>query len=79
MLAPPNLGASYETAFNAIFPDLATKHDIPLIPFFLEGVAAKPELQLPDRLHPNRKGVDVMVVNSLKVIAPKIAEILATK
>jgi acyl-CoA thioesterase I len=79
MHAPPNLGVTYETAFNTIFPDLAAKHDIPLIPFFLEGVAAKPDLQLPDRLHPNRKGVDVMVANSIKFITPMIAEILAPK
>ncbi len=76
MLAPPNMGKDYELAFNAIHPELAAKHNIPLIPFFLEGVAGKAELQLPDRLHPNRKGVDIMVENAMKTIMP-VAERLA--
>lgn len=79
MLAPPNLGVAYEAEFNAIFPDLAAKHNIPLIPFFLEGVAAKPDLQLVDRLHPNRKGVDVMVANALSIVEPLVKSIIEAK
>ncbi len=40
MRAAPNLGADYQTAFDAIFPDLAAKYGVPLYPFFLDGVAA---------------------------------------
>ncbi len=79
MLAPPNMGKDYEAAFNPIYPDLAAKHAVPLIPFFLEGVAGKAELQLPDRLHPNRKGVDVMVENAMKTIAPEVERLTAKK
>jgi acyl-CoA thioesterase I len=53
MLAPPNMGKTYEDAFNSIFPRLAEKHKLPLIPFFLQGVAGVPALQLEDRMHPN--------------------------
>ena len=70
MLAPPSMGKDYETRFNPVFEDLSKKHQIPLIPFFLEGVAGNETLQLPDRLHPNRAGVDQMVKNALPVILP---------
>ena len=72
MLAPPNMGKAYEAAFNPIFPELAAKHGVPLIPFFLNGVAGKPDLQLPDAMHPNAAGVMVMVDNALLVIEPEI-------
>jgi acyl-CoA thioesterase I len=68
MLAPPNMGKAYEDAFNGIFPRLAEKHKLPLIPFFLEGVAGKPDMQLEDRMHPNPKGVKKMVRNALPLV-----------
>lgn len=61
MVAPPNLGEDYGRAFNSIYPDMAEKYDIDLYPFFLEGVAANPALNLPDRLHPTAEGVSVIV------------------
>ena len=69
MLAPPNWGAEYESAFDRIFPDLAKVHDVQLYPFFLEGVAMKPELNQPDGLHPNERGVAVMVDLLVPVVA----------
>ncbi len=74
MLAPPNMGKVYEDAFNGIFPRLAEKHGLPLIPFFLQGVAGAPELQLEDRMHPNPKGVEKMVENALPVILKAVTE-----
>ncbi len=68
MLAAPNLGAEYGRRFNAIFPDLAKKHDLPLYPFFLEDVANNPKLNLGDGLHPNREGVATMVRKMLPQI-----------
>ena len=56
MLAPPNLGERYTNAFNAIYPDLANTHEVMLYPFFLDGVAAQPNLNQPDGIHPNAKG-----------------------
>jgi acyl-CoA thioesterase-1 len=61
MLAPPNLGRDYGAAFNALYPELAEKHGVPLYPFFLDGVAADPALNQGDGIHPNAKGVDVIV------------------
>jgi acyl-CoA thioesterase-1 len=61
MRAAPNLGADYRRAFDAIYPALAKKHRAILYPFFLEGVAAQPSLQLADGMHPNRAGVARMV------------------
>lgn len=61
MLAPPNLGPDYKGAFDRIYPVLAAKYGVPLYPFFLDGVAARPELIQPDGLHPNGAGVDVIV------------------
>lgn len=70
MLAPPSMGKDYETRYNPLFEALAKKHQIPLIPFFLEGVAGNEAMQLPDRLHPNRAGVDQMVKNAMPFILP---------
>ena len=70
MLAPPSMGKDYEARFNPLFSELAKKHQVPLIPFFLEGVAGQAALQLPDRIHPNRAGVDQMVKNALPFILP---------
>ena len=61
MLAPPNWGEEYKRAFDSIFPELARLHHLPLYPFFLEGVAMKPELNQPDGLHPNEQGIAVLV------------------
>jgi len=69
MLAPPNWGEEYKTAFDRIFPDLAKIYGVPLYPFFLEGVAMKPELNQPDGLHPNEGGVAVLVDRIAPVVA----------
>ena len=69
MLAPPNWGAEYKAAFDRIFPELAKVHGVQLYPFFLEGVAMKPELNQPDGLHPNERGVAVMVDLLVPVVA----------
>lgn len=68
MLAPPNMGEDYAAAFNPIFPDLAKKYDLPLYPFFLDGVAANPGKQLGDGMHPNPSGVATMVERFLPLM-----------
>jgi acyl-CoA thioesterase-1 len=52
----PNLGPEYVTAFSRIYPEIARKYEIPLVPFFLEGVAGDPRFNQPDGLHPTAKG-----------------------
>jgi len=58
--APPNMGSDYETEFNPIFKDLAAKYDLPLYPFFLDGVAMQAAVQLKDGMHPNGDGTKIM-------------------
>jgi acyl-CoA thioesterase-1 len=72
MLAPPNLGADYDREFDAIFPALAKRHDVPLYPFILDGVAAKPALNQADGIHPNAKGVRVIAERLVPYVAPLI-------
>lgn len=73
MLAPPNWGEAYDRAFDKIYPELAHAHKATLYPFFLEGVAMKPELNQPDGLHPNERGVEVLVNRIAPVVAGLIA------
>ena len=61
MLALRNLGPEYQAEFESIYPRLSEKHGVALYPFFLEGVALDPALNLPDGLHPNGRGVAVIV------------------
>lgn len=68
MLAPRNMGEAYTAAFDAVFPRLAEKHDVLFYPFFLEGVAADPALNLPDGIHPNAEGIGVIVENILPTV-----------
>jgi acyl-CoA thioesterase I len=73
MLAPANWGKPYDDAFDRIYPDLAKAHGVPLYRFFLEGVAMNPDLNQPDGLHPNEKGVGILVDH----IAPVVAKLAA--
>ena len=60
-----NLGREYTDAFAAIYPDLAEAFDLIFIPFFLEGVAGNPDLNLEDGIHPDAEGYR-MVVNHIR-------------
>ena len=68
MLAPPNYGSDYAARFNAIYPDLAKPFDVPLYPFFLDGVAADAKLNQADGIHPTAAGVDIIVKNILPTV-----------
>ncbi len=74
MLAPPNLGPEYGDAFNRIYPELSAKHGAALYPFFLEGVAAVPELNQADGIHPNASGVAVIVARMLPQVRALIEQ-----
>jgi acyl-CoA thioesterase I len=70
MTLPRNYGSAYVTSFENAFKDLASKYQLPLIPFFLEGVAGKPQLTLPDFLHPNAAGYKIVVDIVMKTLQP---------
>lgn len=72
MRALMGMGKRYRDEFAAVFPRLAGKHNVPLYPFFLEGVAGKPELNQPDGLHPNPEGVREIV----RRILPDVEKLL---
>jgi acyl-CoA thioesterase-1 len=63
-----NWGSGYGMRFEAIYPSLAREHSAPLYPFFMDGVFNRPDLLLPDRLHPNARGVEAMVAGFLPFI-----------
>jgi acyl-CoA thioesterase-1 len=69
MTLPPNYGRQYVSAFESVYPRLAKQSGAALIPFLLEGVAAKPEL-LYDEIHPNAKGNAIVAGLVMKVLEP---------
>lgn len=73
MIAPPNLGPDYGAAFNGMYARLAGQYHALLYPFYLDGVAADPALNQQDGMHPNAKGVDIVVAR----MVPKVEELLA--
>jgi acyl-CoA thioesterase-1 len=70
MQAPPNLGQLYTEEFRRIFVDLAHENDAALIPFLLEGVAADPELNQADGIHPTAAGQRILADNVWRVLEP---------
>ena len=68
MKAPRNLGEDYTVAFDQIYPQLASKHNVHFYPFFLDGVALDPVFNQADGIHPNAAGVGVIVERILPVV-----------
>ena len=74
MQAPPNLGSEYGADFDAVFPRLAARHGVAFYPFLLKGVAARPELNQDDGIHPNAEGVAVVVGKILPFVRELIEQ-----
>lgn len=72
MKAAPNLGADYRAQFDAIYPDLAKNRNLLFYPFMLDGVAADPNLLQGDGIHPNPKGVAIIVDRMLPSVIQAI-------
>jgi len=70
MQMPQNMGAEYTEQFKNIFPKIAKKKKVRLIPFLLEGVGGKAELNQPDRIHPNAQGHKIVADNVWIVLEP---------
>ena len=79
MLAPPNMGGDYAKAFNPIYRKLAEKYGVADYPFFLDGVAAHPNLDQADGMHPNAKGVAVIVQRMLPTVTKALDAVSAKR
>jgi acyl-CoA thioesterase-1 len=65
MRSPRNMGEKYYKEFDAIYPELAKKYKLELVPFFLDKVALKQSLNIEDGIHPNEKGYKIIVEQNL--------------
>ncbi len=74
MQIPLNYGDDYTTEFSGLYVRLAREANVPLIPFLLEGVAARPEFNQGDGIHPTGKGYTLVVENVWKVLAPLLTK-----
>ncbi len=72
MIAPNSHGPKYKKKFDKIFSDLSKQYKLELIPFLLDGVAAKSEFNLSDGIHPNHKGIIIISKKLEKLILKKL-------
>ena len=70
MQMPPTLGADFSRAFGKIYPELAAKNDATLIPFLLEGVGGRPDLNQADAIHPTAAGAAIVAETVWKTLRP---------
>jgi acyl-CoA thioesterase-1 len=74
MLAPPTMGSDYSRDYVNAFPDLADEHKVAFLPFLLEGVATKRELNQADGIHPNAEGTRIMTENIYSALKPLLTK-----
>jgi acyl-CoA thioesterase I len=79
MEAPPNLGTIYTTRFSEAYSDVAKEKGLKLLPFLLDGVAGRPELNQDDGVHPNVAGEKIVADNVWRGLKPVVAELYAQK
>jgi acyl-CoA thioesterase-1 len=77
MEAPPLNGWNYSVEFHKIYPRLAARYGVPLVPFLLEGVALNPELNGDDIIHPNAAGAKVIAATVWPYLEPMIVSLAA--
>jgi acyl-CoA thioesterase-1 len=71
MEAPPNYGPAYTASFRKVYRDLAREHtEIVFVPFYLQGVAGIPSLNIADGIHPNPEGARIVEHNLWQALAP---------
>jgi acyl-CoA thioesterase-1 len=75
MEAPPNYGVTYTRNFRSIYPEIAKKENVPLLPFLLSGVAGIPRLNQPDGVHPNLAGERIVADNLWRALKPMVAQL----
>jgi acyl-CoA thioesterase-1 len=72
MEAPPNFGPDYVVSFRKVYPDLANKYHVTLLPFLLDKVAGVPALNQADGIHPNVEGAAIVADNVWTALKPMI-------
>jgi len=75
MEAPPNYGVTYTQSFRAVYPEVAKKENVALLPFLLDGVAGIPRLNQPDGVHPNLTGERIVADNVWKALKPVVVKL----
>jgi acyl-CoA thioesterase-1 len=70
LMIPPNYGIDYAREFRELYPQLARKSRVPLVPFLLDGVADRRELFLPDQLHPSAEAQPIILANVWPTLEP---------
>jgi len=78
MHLPPNLGQPYTTAFREVYAGLARSNNAALVPFLLEGVGGRPELNQSDRIHPTAEGQKILADNVWKELKPVLERMNST-
>ena len=73
MEAPPNYGVDYTLAFHNVYPALAKKYDVELLPFLLERVAGIADLNQADGIHPTADGAQIVADTVWSAVKPAIA------
>ena len=73
MRAPRNLGVDYANEFDEIYQRLADRHDVLFYPFFLDGAALQPMMNLADGMHPNQAGISHIAIK----ILPQVKRLLS--
>jgi acyl-CoA thioesterase-1 len=74
MEAPPNFGDDYTKAFRRVYPDLAKRYGVPLIPFLLDGVAGSDVLNQADGIHPTPAGARIVADTVWRALAPVLTK-----
>lgn len=79
MESPPNLGARYNTRFREAYTNVAKRENLTLVPFLLNNVAGKSELNQADGVHPNERGERIVADNVWKALEPVVREVYSTR
>ncbi|HRQ66837.1 MAG TPA: arylesterase [Xanthomonadaceae bacterium] len=69
---PPNYGSAYRDRFRAVYHDLASEHDVPLLPFILDGIALEPGMMQADGIHPTEEAQAAILENVWGVLGPMV-------
>lgn len=75
MQMPENMGKDYTVRFREVFPRVARENNATLIPFLLDGVGGKADLNQPDRIHPTAEGHRIIAATIWKVLQPVLAKL----